>query len=78
MDQHERDEALERAIEGAGGTAELARKIAEQTGEKISSQAISQWRRAPPNRVLQIERACESKVTRHELRSDLYPEEQRA
>lgn len=75
MDQLERDEALERAIEGAGGTAELARKIAELTGESISSQAISQWRRAPPNRVLQIERACNGIVSRHQLRSDLYPME---
>jgi DNA-binding transcriptional regulator YdaS (Cro superfamily) len=31
---------------------------------------------APPLRVLEIERATEGKVTRHQLRPDMYPAEQ--
>lgn len=61
-----RSEALERAITEAGGVAALARTLG------VSSQAISQWERVPAERVLEVERA--TKVTRHELRPDLYPE----
>lgn len=43
----------------------------------IESQgAISQWftkNKIPAERVLQIEKATENKVTRHDLRPDLYP-----
>ena len=63
--------ALKRAIEIAGGQAELARLIG------ITAQAISQWDEVPPLRVLVVERV--SGVSRHELRPDLYPlEEARA
>jgi DNA-binding transcriptional regulator YdaS (Cro superfamily) len=62
-----RDQSLEKAIKEAGGPAELGRKIG------TSSQAISQWQRCPAERVLQVERATEGKVTRHQLRPDLYP-----
>ncbi len=37
----------------------------------ITSQAISQWDRAPVERVLDIERF--TGVPRHELRPDIYP-----
>ncbi|WP_091925655.1 Cro/CI family transcriptional regulator [Methylobacterium sp. yr668] len=57
--------ALERAIEAAGGTKALSRKIG------ISSQAISQWQECPPLRVLEVEKV--SGVPRHELRPDIYP-----
>ncbi|MBY0250173.1 MAG: helix-turn-helix domain-containing protein [Methylobacterium organophilum] len=57
--------ALEKAIEAAGGTKALSRKIG------ISSQAISQWQECPPLRVLEVEKA--SGVPRHELRPDIYP-----
>lgn len=53
------------AVEGAGGTAVLAR------GLNIRSQAISQWTRIPAERVLQVEKL--SGVPRHLLRPDLYP-----
>lgn len=61
---------LERAKEGAGGQAELAKAIG------VSAQAISQWDEVPPLRVLSVERA--SGVSRHELRPDLYPLEEEA
>lgn len=57
--------ALERAIDAAGGAARLA----EQLGVKV--QAIYQWERVPPLRVLEVERI--SGVSRNELRPDIYP-----
>jgi DNA-binding transcriptional regulator YdaS (Cro superfamily) len=60
-----RDSALSEAIRGAGGPAALGREIG------VSSQAISQWERCPAERVLQVESA--SGVSRHRLRPDLYP-----
>ena len=62
-----RDPALERAITEAGGTAALARTI------NVTPQAISQWDRVPAERALAVEQATGGKVTRHELRPDLYP-----
>jgi DNA-binding transcriptional regulator YdaS (Cro superfamily) len=60
-----RDKALILAIEAAGGTAKLAAAVG------INSQAISQWDRIPPRRVLAVEKA--SGIPRHVLRPDLYP-----
>ncbi len=62
-----RDHALERAISEAGGTAALARII------NVTPQAISQWDRVPAERALAVEQATGGRVTRHELRPDLYP-----
>jgi DNA-binding transcriptional regulator YdaS (Cro superfamily) len=62
-----RDRALERAIAKLGTAAALAARIG------ITEQAISQWRRVPHLRVLEIERA--TGVPRTELRPDLYPPE---
>src|SRR6187402_2139529 len=62
-----RDEALERAITEAGGVAALARAI------NVTSQAISQWERVPAERTIAVEQATGGKVTRHQLRPDLYP-----
>jgi len=77
MANEERDAALLRAIELSGGPAALARFISEQY-EPITAQAVCDWRRCPPLRVLQVERAAKGEVTRHELRPDLYPQEQAA
>lgn len=77
MATEERDPALERAIRLAGGPAALARFISEQY-EPITAQAICDWRRCPPLRVLQVEKATAGEVNRHELRPDLYPNEQAA
>jgi DNA-binding transcriptional regulator YdaS (Cro superfamily) len=60
-------EALERAIQAAGGVGHLAARLG------ITAQAISQWRKVPALRVLDVERA--SSIPRHVLRPDLYPEE---
>lgn len=79
----ERDEALEKAISAAGGPAELARFITEHQ-EPITAQAICDWKRCPPKRVLIVERATGTdghgrpRVSRHELRPDMYPPEELA
>jgi len=58
-------DALNRAIENAGGIVALAAAVG------VTHQAISQWRRCPPLRVLDVERA--TGIPRHELRPDIYP-----
>jgi DNA-binding transcriptional regulator YdaS (Cro superfamily) len=63
-------QALERAIEAAGGLTKLAAKLA------VSPQTISNWQRRgsiPPTRVIAIETATNRRVRRGELRPDLYP-----
>lgn len=59
------DEALDIAKKAAGGASGLAAKIG-----GISSQAISQWKRVPAERVLEVERA--TGVSRHALRPDIF------
>jgi DNA-binding transcriptional regulator YdaS (Cro superfamily) len=64
----DKDEALRRAIERVGGLAGLAGPLG------ISEQAVSQWDKVPPLRVLEVERI--SGVPRQDLRPDLYPREE--
>jgi DNA-binding transcriptional regulator YdaS (Cro superfamily) len=63
---------IERAIEIVGGLTALATLI------DVSPQVIVNWRErgVPANRALAIEAATGAKVTRHELRPDIYPREQ--
>ena len=56
---------LQKAIDSVGS----AKALAEALG--VSAQAISQWDKVPPRRVLDVERA--SGIPRHELRPDMYP-----
>ena len=67
-----RDTALANAIEAAGGVAALAAAIG------VTSQAISQWRRVPAERVIAVEAATSGKVSRRDLRPDLYPNDRAA
>lgn len=65
--------AISKAVEKAGSQAELARLLG------VSSQAINKMlaaKRVPAERVLKIEEV--TGVSRHELRPDLYPEEETA
>jgi len=62
-----RDRALERAIKKLGTASALAARVG------ITNQAISQWRRVPYLRVLEVERA--TGIHRTELRPDIYPPE---
>jgi TorA maturation chaperone TorD len=61
-----RDDGLERAIDAAGGIAQLARKIG------IAQPSVSNWSTVPAQRVIAIEAA--TGVPRKALRPDLYGE----
>jgi len=64
--------ALEAAIHVMGGVARLARAL------DVTPGAVSKWARLgriPAERVLDIERATMRRVSRFELRPDLYPRE---
>ena len=58
-------EALELAKTKLGGNAGIASKLG-----NLTSQAVSQWTRVPPARVLDIEAA--TGISRHELRPDIF------
>lgn len=61
--------AIERVFGILGSQKALAQKL------QVSEQAVSQYRnRIPAERVLDIEAAVAGKVTRHDLRPDIYPE----
>lgn len=65
------DEALiDRVAEKAGGFPALAEKLG------ISRAAVHQWKRIPAERVLDVESL--TGIPRHELRPDLYPNDQAA
>ena len=61
---------IDKAIDLAGGAAKLGRKIG------VTSQAISQWRTVPVDRVLSVCAAVCWKITPHEVRPDIYPNPQ--
>jgi TorA maturation chaperone TorD len=61
-----RDAGLCRAIDVAGGVAQLARKIG------IAQPSVSNWNRVPAQRVIAVESA--TGVSRQQLRPDLYCE----
>lgn len=61
--------ALQRAVEHFGSRTALARALG------VTLMAITQWfkrGRVPPERCIAIETACDGKVTRHELRPDVF------
>ena len=59
-----RDAGLDRAIDAAGGIAQLARKIG------IAQPSVSNWNKVPAQRVIAVEAA--TGVPRNQLRPDLY------
>jgi len=65
--------ALFKAIEIAGGQAALARFCG------VSQPSVHKWLKRsqgiPAERVLAVERATGGKISRHELRPDIYPRE---
>ena len=65
-----RDPGLARAIDKAGGVAELSRKIG------IAQPSVSNWNQVPAQRVIAVEAA--TGVSRRELRPDLYDESELA
>lgn len=63
-------DGLSQAKNAAGGVSALARLLG-----NITPQAISQWRRVPVERVLDVERV--TGVSRCALRPDIYPARKR-
>lgn len=67
--------ALERAIATAPSLSEFALRLG------VSPQVVAMWKkrdRVPAERVLDVERVTEGKVTRSELRPDIYPPQEQA
>ncbi len=58
------EDSLQRALDIAGGPTALARHLG------ITKQAVSQWLKVPPERVLAVEDA--TGVACYELRPDIY------
>lgn len=63
------EKCCEEAKSKAGGPAALARAL-EERGEKITSQAVSQWKLIPPDKVLNVEAI--TGISRHDLRPDIF------
>jgi DNA-binding transcriptional regulator YdaS (Cro superfamily) len=59
------EEICEKVIKDAGGPAKLARALGD-----LTSQAVSQWKRVPIERVAAVEAL--TGVSRHELRPDIF------
>ena len=65
-----RKNSVQKAADLVGSQSKLAVKLG------ITAQAVQQWvekGQPPAERVLDIERATDGKITRHQLRPDLYP-----
>jgi DNA-binding transcriptional regulator YdaS (Cro superfamily) len=60
----QRSEGVTLAIQAAGGLSPLARKLG------MSQQALSEWRRIPADRILQVEAV--TGIARERLRPELY------
>lgn len=67
---------LERAVAIAGGQVALARKLG------LKQAHVWWWlnraKKLPAEQAIAIEKATDGKVSRHELRPDIYPIEERA
>ncbi|WP_430228879.1 transcriptional regulator [Nitrosomonas communis] len=68
---------IQRAVSIVGSQTELAKRLGKYNKKgKLTSQAVNFWcskNKVPAEYVLPIERETGRKVTRHELRPDLYP-----
>lgn len=60
------EKACDLAKEKAGGPAALAKAM----GGVMTPQAVSQWKKIPAERVLDVERI--TGISRHELRPDVF------
>lgn len=65
-------EAIKRAVDAAGKSTVVGQALG------LTPQAVRAWKRCPAEHVLKMEALCGGVVTRHDLRSDLYPREEAA
>jgi len=70
MDDEARKAETQALIARAGGPAAVGRMF----DPPITPQAVSQWMVVPPNRCLGIETGSEGKVTRYQMRPDIFGE----
>lgn len=57
-----------------GGTTDLARRLSQITGEKVSDGTVGAWKsrgQIPARRAIDVEKA--TGIPRHRIRPDLYP-----
>lgn len=59
------ENSCEKAKDTAGGPAALAKALG-----GVTPQAVSQWKKVPAERVLEVERV--TGISRHELRPDVF------
>ena len=65
------NEKIKKAVEVVGSQKKLAMLIG--CGQTFVSQMLSGDRPVPPGKAIPIEHATNGKVSRHELRPDIYP-----
>lgn len=69
--------AIKRAVKLAGGQVALAKRVAEITGKPVRQPYVWNWlnrdAELSPEWVIPIETATDGRVTRHQLRPDIYP-----
>lgn len=69
--------AIRKAVKLAGGQVALAKKVAEITGRPVVQSHVWNWmnrnERVAAEWVIPIETAVEGRVSRHDLRPDIYP-----
>lgn len=68
--------ALQRAVKLVGGQSALARAVKVRQGHVWSW--LNRSKRVPPEYAMKVEAATGGKVSKHELRPDLYQREVRA
>lgn len=71
-----RERPIDEVVKLAGGQAELARRCS--TSQPRIWQCVHRNKRIPADLVIPFERAVGGKVTRHDMRPDLYPNEELA
>ncbi|WP_460420792.1 YdaS family helix-turn-helix protein [Pseudomonas sp. ZL2] len=69
-----KERPVETVVRLAGGQAELARRC--NTSQPRIWQCVHRNQRVPADLVIPFEKAVNGQVTRHQLRPDLYPEEE--
>jgi DNA-binding transcriptional regulator YdaS (Cro superfamily) len=69
------DKPILKAIQVSGGQAALARRLTEITGRPFKQQNVWNWikRGVPAEMAIPLEQATGGRVTRNEMRPDLYP-----
>ena len=70
---------LDQAIDLVGGQSALARLLSDDTGQRVSQARVWAWvhrvPKVPAEFAIPIERVTGGRITRHQLRPDLYPPE---